>query len=471
MKKRSLIFVGAGVLSLYGISSSYADLNCTLSPDCDTLGYTLSADDCADSAIKVACPTDTSKMFCKIPSMPILYGDGTVSNEILSDKTPIGIVVDAENYLAVALTDIDSDGSAGSSTMKWSSSYCDTPNLDNCTDGDGLTSCGTDGRANTDAILASTCNGTTYAANGANEYTPSGCSKDFCKKTKWFLPSMRDLITLYNAKSTVNASLSLTASSGAETLTESYYWSSTEYVNANAWRLDMSDGSRGNGIKANANYSISYVRPFVYYGPGKPVTCTVGSILGGDQLCYSPDSGTPEGVEPVGIVFDATNQLAVALTGIDSDGSAGSTTMYWSSSYCDTPNLDNCTSHDGLTSCGVDGRTNTNAILASTCNGTTYAANGANEYTPSGCSKDFCKKTKWFLPSMRDLITLYNAKSYVNASLSLTASSGAETMTESYYWSSTEYNSGYAWRLGVTNGYRYYGNKGHSNYVRPVVKY
>ena len=202
----------------------------------------------------------------------------------------------------------------------------------------------------------------------------------------------------------------------------------------------------------------------------KPVTCAVGSILGNDQLCY--EDKLPDGVKPVGIVFDATNQLAVALTDINSSGSAGSTTMKWSSSYCDTPNLDNCTSSDGLTSCGVDGRTNTNAILASTCNGTTYAANGANAYEPSGCSKDFCKKTKWFLPSMRDLITLYNAKSYVNASLSLTASSGAKTLTESYYWSSTEYGNLYAWELRMSDGYRTSYLKYNANaYVRPVVKY
>ena len=162
----------------------------------------------------------------------------------------------------------------------------------------------------------------------------------------------------------------------------------------------------------------------------------------------------------------------MALTDINSSGSAGSTTMYWSSSYCDTPNLENCTSSDGLTSCGVDGRTNTNAILASTCNGTTQAATATNSYEPSGCSKDFCKKTKWFLPSMRDLITLYNAKSYVNASLSLTASSGAKTLTENWYWSSTEDSYNPAWGLHMTNGYRDLNSKDHSDgYVRPVIYY
>ena len=73
---------------------------------------------------------------------------------------------------------------------------------------------------------------------------------------------------------------------------------------------------------------------------------------------------------------------------------------------------------------------------------------------------------------MRDLIALYNAKSYVNASLSLTASSGAKTLMESYYWSSTEYDNFYAWRLVMSDGTRYASGKTASSLcVRPVVKY
>ena len=205
----------------------------------------------------------------------------------------------------------------------------------------------------------------------------------------------------------------------------------------------------------------------------KPVPCAVGSILGNDQLCY--EDKLPDGVKPVGIVFDTDNKLAVALTDVSNSGSASSTTMTmnWSASYYDIPALGNCTSSTDLTTCGVDGRANTTAILncGSSC-GTTPAATATNSYEPSGCSKDFCKKTKWFLPSMRDLITLYNAKSYVNASLSLTASSGATTLTESYYWSSTEYDYYLAWLLRMSDGLRSSNDKyGDSRYVRPVVKY
>lgn len=261
MKKRSLIFVGAGVLSLYGISSSYADLNCTLSPDCDTLGYTLSADDCADSAIKVACPTDTSKMFCKIPSMPILYGDGTVSNEILSDKTPIGVVVDAENYLAMALTDIDKDGHSSTGTVPWmdcsgvDTGECYYPYDSDyvCEDKDKLIECSTDGKENTEFLDYST------AASATLAYEPNGCSANFCKAGQWFLPSIKELNTLYNVKSKVGISLSRLISSA--TVLKSY-WSSNEFDGQRAWAFYMDDGDKDNPPIS----TVLYVRPFVYYG-------------------------------------------------------------------------------------------------------------------------------------------------------------------------------------------------------------
>ena len=207
----------------------------------------------------------------------------------------------------------------------------------------------------------------------------------------------------------------------------------------------------------------------------KPVSCVIGSVLGGDQLCYEAGQ-LPGNVTPIGIVFDTANKLAVALTDIKEDGSSGSETMYWSSSYCDVPGLTNCVYDSGDTavdSCGVDGRANTTAILGcgSSC-GTTYVANGTNLYNPSGCTADFCKKTKWFLPSMRDLAKIYANKTVINGSLTLLSIFGAKTLTESYYWSSTEKTADDAWIFGMYNGLRRHTSKGSNGlYVRPVVKY
>ena len=266
MNRKSALIL-SGVLGTFFSTSAIAALNCTASPDCASLGYTMTAADCADG-VKVACPTDPTKVFCKAGVQPatcvvgaILGGDQLCYKDKLPDGVkPVGIVFDTTNKLAVALTDINSSSSAGSSTMMWATGYYDIPTLGNCTD---LTTCGVDGRANTTAILncGSSC-GITPAATATNSYEPSGCSKDFCKKTKWFLPSMRDLITLYDAKSYVNASLSLTASSGATTLTESYYWSSTEFSSDYAWILNVHSGFRGSYGKS---YNNIYVRPVVKY--------------------------------------------------------------------------------------------------------------------------------------------------------------------------------------------------------------
>ena len=255
MNRKSALILG-GVLGTFFSTSAIAALNCTASPDCASLGYTMSAADCTDG-VKVACPTDTSKVFCKTVQPvtcivgSILGGDQFCYKDKLPDGVkPVGIVFDTTNKLAVALTDINSSSSAGSSTTMWTTGYYDIPTLGNCTSSTDLTTCGVDGRANTTAILncGSSC-GTTPAATATNSYEPSGCSKDFC--------------TLYNAKSYVNASLSLTASSGATTLTESYYWSSTEYDTANAWILRMSDGYMGSFYKTG--YPNGYVRPVVKY--------------------------------------------------------------------------------------------------------------------------------------------------------------------------------------------------------------
>lgn len=183
------------------------------------------------------------------------------------------------------------------------------------------------------------------------------------------------------------------------------------------------------------------------------------------------------GKTPIGIVFDETNRLAVALTDAKEDGSAGSEYMYWSSNYCDIEALTNCQQSEGYTSevdnCGIDGRANTDAILLANggCSGTTYAANACNNYAPSGCSKDFCEKNKWFLPSMRDLANIYKNKSLINKRLNLLSSSGTREL-DLHYWSSTEGNNDNVWRFTMFGGYRaFYDKKDNVTHVRPVVKY
>lgn len=64
-----------------------------------------------------------------------------------------------------------------------------------------------------------------------------------------------------------------------------------------------------------------------------------------------------------------------------------------------------------------------------------------------------------------DLIAAF--KDEINAALREIG--GAEL--DNYYWSSTEYSSGYAWGVGFSSGYIYYYNKCYHNVVRPVAAF
>ena len=243
--------------------------NCVQMPDCQSLGFTKTESECSGKPT-VFCPTDKSKAFCSTNSnekietpLPILFGDGTVSNKLLTGKTPIGIVFDETNHLAVALTDVKKDGSAGSETMFWSNSICNVSNITDCgmpnTD---FNSCGEDGKINTAGMLMCGCCHGTPAATACYRFEPIGCSKDFCKKGKWFLPSMKELQNIYLLRQQINTSLTLLKDFESQTIDNNYYWSSTERNQATAWLLLMGTGYKTDFDKNGHN---EYVRPVVSF--------------------------------------------------------------------------------------------------------------------------------------------------------------------------------------------------------------
>ncbi len=257
---------------------------CAVPPTCQQMGYTMKKADCGENPV-LRCPfalSDDNQVFCgggngaadevvqDVSVGAIVYGDGTVASGVVTGKTPIGVVFDTANRLAVALTDVKKDGTAGSETMDWSDNEYDIVSLTNCNmlTGSGFVdiTCGVDGRDNTNKILAcgSGCGGTP-AATAVNNYEPTGCSNDFCKKTKWFLPSMRDLVNMRKAETVqpLGKTLKLLSGFGAKVFTGAFYWSSTEHNETVVWRLDWVRNFRGNGIKSVGN--DTYVRPVVKF--------------------------------------------------------------------------------------------------------------------------------------------------------------------------------------------------------------
>lgn len=113
------------------------------------------------------------------------------------------------------------------------------------------------------------------------------------------------------------------------------------------------------------------------------------------------------------------------------------------------------------------GKANTAAqIAASTAGAITntvdYAPGFCNLYSRVNANGYGLTAGKWWLPSMGELMMIYANMQKINYALSLI--SGASLLTESWYWSSTESSSTYAWNLGLYDGYL-------NNNTKAVYKY
>ena len=80
------------------------------------------------------------------------------------------------------------------------------------------------------------------------------------------------------------------------------------------------------------------------------------------------------------------------------------------------------------------------------------------------CEEEFAQ-----MPNLRQLDAIYKNKEVLNKAF--IAAGGEALDDEAFYWSSTEYNSYNAWRLGMNRGYRTDGTKGNYFYVRPVLAF
>lgn len=82
-------------------------------------------------------------------------------------------------------------------------------------------------------------------------------------------------------------------------------------------------------------------------------------------------------------------------------------------------------------------------------------------------AQQFCQSAGGRCPTIDELTGIYLNKDKINASLK---AAGLPELKESWYWSSTEYNSSYAWLLDMSDGYRYANYKKFNyHYVRPVL--
>ena len=123
------------------------------------------------------------------------------------------------------------------------------------------------GKANTAAqIAASTTSAVTntasYAPGFCNLYSKTNANGNGLTAGKWWLPSMGEMMAIYANMLKINYALSLI--SGATQLVEYWYWTSTEYTAAGAWRLNLGDGYMCDYPKATRGFLVRPVSAFIY---------------------------------------------------------------------------------------------------------------------------------------------------------------------------------------------------------------
>ena len=164
---------------------------------------------------------------------------------------------------------------------------------------------------------------------------------------------------------------------------------------------------------------------------------------GGTPLMAKPHKWTSlqsggETADGVAVV-EGGKILIVAPTECDSSG------LLWSSEAVSgggTTTSDRVTAYSDWA-----GKANTTAqITHAECQGASYAPGFCAQYSHGGLAAG-----KWWLPSLGEMFMIYANMTKINYALSLIT--GATPLSETWYWTSTEISSTYAWFLYLGNGY------------------
>ena len=432
--------------------SGAAEAACIQTPTCSSLGYTSTT--ACEGGLK--CPWGNA-WFCNVgggSSTPtpdysnckigdILYSDMSCNANVVASKTPIGVVFDVTNTLAIAKDEF--------TDLVWGSVVEDVSGVQNSSSTTTATA-DWQGFNNTKAMYEADTTGTNYPAiKKVLTYSTTGTEQG-----QWYLPAAGELRAISTNKDTLNTTLS---NIGGMQMSGNY-WSSSEQNGAIGYYIGIGDSSSTIGVKAKKykakpviNFGSKNKTEFAYNNGGSVITCRIGDILYSDKKCYS--GGVQSGKTPIGIVFDASQRTAIAME--------SSSPMRWSPENIDIPGLTNITDSTQAKQ-DFNGKANTAAIKAYSSSLSMYpAAKYVYEYKTSGTNAG-----DWYLPAFGELYTAYTYQDFLNYALSL---AGKEEI-ELYHWSSSEDSDVFAWYVRFDNGNEYGGYFKDSYYsVRPVLAF
>ncbi len=256
MRKLNKLLAGVSVAVL---ASFQAQATC-VPADCNAMGYTKSTSDCEGTDM-IKCPFDTNQVWCIEPEKPaepteaspgmILYSDGTVSNDVVSGKTAVGIVayVAGATRFAVALEE-------SSSTLRWSTpSYEDLSCLTNYS---STAEAQTDfnGASNTSCIINYNSSNSYPATEYCNTYKPVSSGTG---SSGWYLPAAGELYVMHFSYGAINLGLQKLSKTQ---LSNNWYWSSSESGGNGALVVRPSDGDMSDYFKYSTNTRVRCVLAF-----------------------------------------------------------------------------------------------------------------------------------------------------------------------------------------------------------------
>ena len=247
-------------------------INCQVETNCTTLGYTSSKDEgnclkcpfgnqwaCLkndssgqedttptpdyDSGEENTTPTpDYSN--CKIGD--ILYSDMSCNANVVASKTPIGVVFDQANRLAMALD---------TARKAWSDAYFDVPGLSEITSSSEVTA-DWQGKNNTRLVLdycklsGRSCPAFEYV----NSYKTDGT-----KAGDWYLPAAGELNAIYGNMGVLNTAL---GKIGGTKLSTGWHRSSSKSPHHDGWSQNFNNGYIDGGNDGGTGF---YVRPVLAF--------------------------------------------------------------------------------------------------------------------------------------------------------------------------------------------------------------
>ena len=262
---KTYLYLSTAIISVSLAAGGEAWAQCVSTQDCATLGYTESS--CPNGGVKCpfgskwACfPEPDKTADCIIGAL--YYSDGTCSQDKLSSKTLLGVVVyekyGDENGWIMTVNPIQTK-------IVWGGYGTDIPGLTNITSESSLTdiqaSC-----TNTDIITAYGSSSTYPAAWAAKNYKPTGTPSG----NSWCLPSGGLLKYIDNLTNftRINAGIIVAKGTnlgnvfdGAEII-----WSSSEYNSEYVWNLNTDSDNSFNTHYTYKTYNLSTsVRPVMAF--------------------------------------------------------------------------------------------------------------------------------------------------------------------------------------------------------------